>query len=192
MDNKQNNQNGTMLNIWILEAKQGGTSFTNIYRYFFPKIFNFVFYRVGHKEKTEDLVAEIFMKVAKNFKTFSGNDNTLTAWIYTIARNQIYNFYREKNRKTQLVFAPDEAMEHIAIDTSAQDQLEYHFDIQCIRHAMNTLSEDEQEVLSLQFFEGLDRHQIASIIGIKSGAVATRVSRALQKLKQAIAKEAIQ
>ncbi|MEI6222220.1 MAG: sigma-70 family RNA polymerase sigma factor [bacterium] len=178
------------LDSWIVEAQHGGESFSKIYQHFLPKIYNYVYYRIGHTEKTEDLVAEVFLAVAKHFKTFSGNSTYLSAWIYTIARNHINNFYRQKKRKTQIFFEPDEVMNIVAVDSEAFAKVEKNLQIHKIREAMQLLTEIDQEIIALQYFEGMDRHQIASIVGFSPGAVATRASRALKKLKGLLQQQA--
>lgn len=51
-----------------------------------------------NKELAEDLVSQVFLKVLKNISQFK-SDN-FAAWLYTIARNTIIDYYRS-NRETK-------------------------------------------------------------------------------------------
>ena len=49
-----------------------------------------------------------------------------------------------------------------------------------------TLSQSDQEILSLRYGAGLNNGEIAETLGISHNAVAVRVHRALKRLKQAV------
>ncbi|MEK7211925.1 MAG: RNA polymerase sigma factor, partial [Patescibacteria group bacterium] len=61
--------------------------FQQYYREFLPKIYRFVFFRVGGKRETaEDLTSEIFIKALDNFDSFD-EAKPFSPWIYQIAKN---------------------------------------------------------------------------------------------------------
>jgi RNA polymerase sigma-70 factor (ECF subfamily) len=59
-----------------------------------------------------------------------------------------------------------------------------------MRQAMYQLEDDYREPLVLQVLLGHTTREIAELIGIKQGAVLTRLHRARIKLKEAVEKEA--
>ena len=72
--------------------------FENIYNSLSNKIFNFALKMTGNKSIAEDIVQETFIKVYTNYKNFKGK-SSLTTWIYTIAKNLCFKYYR-KNKKS--------------------------------------------------------------------------------------------
>ena len=77
-------------------------NFEKIYAEYFPKIYNFIFYRLLSREDTEDLVSEVFFKVAKNLDRFDEGKAKLKTWIYRIAQNTLIDFYRSRKIETSL------------------------------------------------------------------------------------------
>jgi DNA-directed RNA polymerase specialized sigma24 family protein len=58
-----------------------------------------------------------------------------------------------------------------------------------VLRALRSLSEADQELLLLIAWEGLDREQLASTLGVGSGAVAVRLCRARRRFARALAAE---
>jgi RNA polymerase sigma-70 factor (ECF subfamily) len=53
-----------------------------------------------------------------------------------------------------------------------------------LRVALGSLRADDQEVLLLHFWEGLDADGLAIVLRVSSGAAATRLSRASARLRE--------
>src|SRR3990167_15144 len=89
-------QNRDILTGLLEKAKLGEeAAFGEIYNLYFKKIYRFVFYRVGHKEVAEDLAEEVFLKAFGKLASVNENQ-AFEAWLYQIARNLIYDYYRQK------------------------------------------------------------------------------------------------
>jgi RNA polymerase sigma factor (sigma-70 family) len=50
--------------------------------------------------------------------------------------------------------------------------------------AVNELSEDQREVISLRYFLGLSEQEVAQTLGIAQGTVKSRTARALERLRE--------
>ena len=48
----------------------GRRALEEIYEEFFPRIYNYIYYRLLHREETEDLVSRIFLKVAEHLHEY--------------------------------------------------------------------------------------------------------------------------
>ena len=66
--------------------------FEAMYREYFPKIYNYIFYRILSKEDTEDIVSEIFTKTARSADAFDSQKASFNTWIYRIAKNVLIDF----------------------------------------------------------------------------------------------------
>lgn len=58
--------------------------------------------------------------------------------------------------------------------------------IQRLLNASRTLRQADQEILSLRYGSGLDNNEIAENLGISNNAVAVRLHRALNRLKDVV------
>ncbi|HTL39819.1 MAG TPA: sigma-70 family RNA polymerase sigma factor, partial [Methylomirabilota bacterium] len=78
-----------------LKLAQNGNSsaFAEIYDYFSEKIYRFIYFRVGHKEVAEDILADTFVKAWQKINQIN-SPLALSAWLYQIARNNIIDYYR--------------------------------------------------------------------------------------------------
>ena len=68
------------------------SDFERMYEDYF-KVYNFIFYRLLHKQDTEDLVSEVFLKVARNIFSFNAQKASFNTWIFTIARNTLTDYF---------------------------------------------------------------------------------------------------
>ncbi len=184
--NKTSLQSIDQLTAWINTAKAGEDGFRHIYHFYLERIYNYVFQRVNHVEIAEDVVADIFCSIADAFKDFRGDGHVLTAWVYQIAHNRIKTFYREKSRTYTLVL--DEKILHDQQDTATPfvEDLTQKDEVAFIKKAMQLLTEEESELIALRYFEGLARKQLATMFSTREGTIATRISRAVQKLRDIV------
>jgi RNA polymerase sigma factor (sigma-70 family) len=49
---------------------------------------------------------------------------------------------------------------------------------------VNELPEDQRTVIALRYFAGLSEQEIAETLGVPSGTVKSRTSRALERLRE--------
>lgn len=74
--------------------------FTGIYKLFAKRIFTFAYNRLGNKQDSEDILAEVFAAVWANIENFPGleqDDSKSTKRLcYTIARNKINDLLRDR------------------------------------------------------------------------------------------------
>ncbi len=53
----------------VSKAIHNEQAFEQLYDYFFPKIYHYIYYRVNSKETAEDIVSDIFFKVLRNLNS---------------------------------------------------------------------------------------------------------------------------
>ncbi|RPG37977.1 MAG: sigma-70 family RNA polymerase sigma factor [Muricauda sp. TMED12] len=138
---------------------------------------NFVKKRVNNTQDAEDLTQEIFLKFAKSW-----DDKVhihLKAWLYTIARNSITDYYR--TRKTSPRELYDIAMEDEGQRDRALEELSG-----CIRYFIQELPAHYRQVLQLYAIEELSQKEIAKRLDMNHATVRSKVQRGRKQLKQLI------
>jgi len=162
------------------KAKKGETAaFGELYNIYFKRIFNFIFYRVSHKETAEDLTEEVFLKV---YGKLSGikNVSSFEPWLYQIARNLIIDYYRGKKEQVELA-----GMENIlSYNDTIIDLLNLSHQQKILSKLINGLSSEQQQIIRLKFFEGLENEVIAALMDKSEGAIRVIQFRAIAKLKE--------
>jgi len=83
----------------VERAKTDDRAFTILYDYYFPKIYGYIYKRVGNFDLAEDLVSSIFLKVFTNIGAYKEQGYSFSAWVYRIATNKLIDHYRKAGQK---------------------------------------------------------------------------------------------
>ena len=73
-------------------------AFTELYETFFPMVYAMIFARLKDISAADDVVSEIFMKVALNLDSHD-KKYAFSTWLFTIARNTLADYYRRQIRR---------------------------------------------------------------------------------------------
>lgn len=122
------------------------------------RLFNTVFRLLGNAQDAEDVVQETFLNAYQSLHTFKGESQVFT-WCYRIAYSTAVRHRREKKG-------------------SLRDEEERR-----IRAAMERLSPDLRQILTLKEIEGQKYPTIAEILGIPIDAVRQRLHQARRELR---------
>jgi RNA polymerase sigma-70 factor (ECF subfamily) len=133
-----------------------------------------------------DLTAETFTKAFEKRWTFRGADDTqAAAWLWAIARNELAGYRRTRRVEIRAM----ERLDFERPDSGGDElrELERLAGLQtaqeCIDAAVARLPPDQRAVIELRFSEDLDASAVGSRLGIPSGAVRARLSRAYRTLR---------
>jgi RNA polymerase sigma-70 factor (ECF subfamily) len=169
-------------------ASHDPVALQTLYKLYFHRIYNYVSVRINHPQDTEDLVSDIFLQVVKNLPKFNNRyEFSFGAWVFTIARNVVIDFYRQKGCTPQELKLEEIANESINSDPCVLlIEREKHFELYDL---LNVLPDRRREVVTLKYFGGLRNLEIAQIMGIDERTVASHLSRGLKDLYEAYKKK---
>ena len=154
--------------------------FEKFYKKNFDKIYKFVFFRAGcNKELTEDLVSEIFTKALVNFTKYDEKISA-SAWIYTIAKNHLANYYRDNQKKA---LSLEEIEFDIPVAEEISDKLTKEQAETELCQALKSLPQDKRQLIILKYIEGFSYQEISEITGKSKPAVKVATHRAMRELK---------
>lgn len=152
--------------------------FAEVYEQEYSYVYNYIYMQVMHRENTEDLVSDIFMRAMSHYDSFDPSKASVRTWLCTIARNCLIDYFRKNGRrKTENL---DDAPEPSAVDE--YDILKNPINQEVYR-LLENLSDDERELLSMIYVQELKNPQIGEILGINAKAVSERHRRLLAKLR---------
>lgn len=171
----------------IEQARQGDSgAFGELYEFYAPLVFRFLFAHLDDRQDAEDLTEEIFLRVWEALPGYRQRGVPFGGYLFRIARNALYDHYRRKRRKRSWFGGPgvpgqdwlDEAHPDPAQGPPARlEQRELHAQLGCLR-------EDYRMVVTLRFLAGLTCEETAEAMSRSPGAVRVLQHRALQTLRQ--------
>lgn len=149
------------------------------------RIYNFAYRFLRNSEAAEDATQEVFVKMLKHANQFHG-DAKLSTWLFSITANWCRDYLRKSDNKAK---EAEEVLYSIPAPSElAPDRnLERRQDEQMIQKALSALTPEQREAILLSRYQGLSYAEIAQISGCSEGAVKTRVFRAMETLKKALA-----
>lgn len=127
------------------------------------------------------------MKMISKFSTFMGDETAFRYWLFRIACNEINSYYRTAGRQTRAYEAirHQPAAEQPDVAADCRQEEENTLRVAFLHQALTELSAEQQDIITLRFFEGLNSEQIGGILGMKATTVRSRLARALSQLKKA-------
>jgi RNA polymerase sigma-70 factor, ECF subfamily len=159
-------------------------------------LYNFIRRSVRRRDRADELLQDVFMKVVQRSGDFKGSSKFST-WLYTIARNLCIDHSRKMVfRRHQSLDAPsrrgDDAgptlMDRQAASSPATDRAAAARTLQeRIAEAVEELPEEQKEVFLLRHVEGMAFKEIAAIVEVPENTVKSRMRYALERLQRALA-----
>ena len=186
----------------LLDRARKGESeaLSMLYRRFLPGIFGYIAARVAHRGIAEDLTSEVFLAMVENIHRLRARDEAgFIAWLLQIARVTVAGYYRKQEKQPTLVpleseYWEDERGADLAIPATnpASDpahQAETRDEWQRVVQAINTLTEEQRQVLVGRLILGYDVATVARMVGKKANAVKALQFRALNSLQRLLRKQ---
>jgi RNA polymerase sigma-70 factor (ECF subfamily) len=164
----------------VLQAQAGNSeAFGQLYDAYMERIYRFVYFRVEDQQTAEDITSQVFLKAWSNLDRFSFSRTPYLAWLYTIAHNAVIDHYRTRKVTTALDDVQLSQQDH---SEAVENDIDLTAEMRQITDALQTLTDDQQKVLTLKFIEGLSNHEIARHLGKREGAIRALQMRGLQAL----------
>ncbi len=140
-------------------------------------------------ELAKDVLQESFIKVYINLNDYD-SALSFSAWLYRIVHNETVSQFRKVRARP----APFKREEDLVLFDAIPDELDIaaeadaHATRRAVQAALNSLGNPYRDVLVLRFFEEKSYDEIADILQIPNGTVATYINRGKARLRELIQK----
>lgn len=176
-----------------LAARASGgdrAAYGELYQRYVDKIYRYIYFKVGGRDETEDLTSQTFLKAWDAIGDYEWRNHPFGAWLFRIAHNLVVDHHRAKREHVAL----DDATPHLEGLTSKdslrpEQVLGEMITMDRVRRAIGRLTEEQQQVLILRFFDELSTGEVADIMGKNSGAIRGLQFRALSALRDLLHRE---
>lgn len=121
---------------------------------------------------SEDVTQEVFYNIMRYRASYK--NGKFVSWMFTIARNCL----KKHLKKTQMDHEDlDDVFYRLTVNEAPKEDYTH------LQKALDKLNPSDKELLVLNRFQEIKYAELAHIVGSTEGAVKTKVSRALKKLK---------
>ena len=165
----------------ITRANDDGSAFDELYNYYFPRVYNYVHYRVADSHVCDDLTSQIFEKLFSRLNYYQPGKAAFSAWLFSIARHTIADYYRSQARthSTSLEIT----VELIDSERDPSDIVAFNETQQHLLKALASLTQRERDIIALKFWSGSSNRDIATLTGITESNTAVILFRAMRRLR---------
>ncbi|MGM0583981.1 MAG: sigma-70 family RNA polymerase sigma factor [Pseudomonadota bacterium] len=134
-------------------------------------------------DQADEAAQDVMVSVWRRAEQYDPAKAAVSTWIYAIARNRRIDMIRRQARPEpdpeDPLFRPDPPRD-LVVEVAAAGR-----DAR-VRAALDSLSEDQREVVRLTFFSGLTQTEIAERVGAPLGTVKSRLRLAFSRLRAAL------
>jgi RNA polymerase sigma factor (sigma-70 family) len=139
-------------------------------------VYRFAWRMTGSSATAEDVAQEVFLALLQRPEVFDPARGELRGFLFGVARNQVRKRWREAGRWMKL---EDEAfVAPVVTDLAVSDAVEA---------AVGALPPLQREALVLAEYEEMSLEEIAQTVGAQVGTVKSRLLRARENLRRALA-----
>jgi len=149
------------------------------------RLLNFIYRTVGDRERAEDLVQEVFIRIYRHLHRFD-QSKKFSTWAYTIASNLAKNELRNRSRNPLVLFqtikrhweADHRPLQFEDSSSRPDDLFRKRHLRELVEQSVSKLPEHHRVVFVLRELEGKTYEEIAEITGCNLGTVKSRLNRA--------------
>ena len=146
---------------------------------------------LGNESDSEDIAQQVFIRVWKHAKRYKP-DNKFTTYLYTIARNLVYNESRRRSRKRTTSSDQLEEDHHLQFPDDANHEPDNNLLESELRKAIDAaiekLPENQRLAVVLRRYENVPYEEIAVILNTSVPSVKSLLFRARTTLREHLAK----
>lgn len=137
-----------------------------------PQLKGFVFRRVRDRAVSDDIVQEVYLKAQGKLGQLH-DGSKLNAWLFSIARNTITDYFRTNARRPDPHSIDWESEQRPLVDCVAD----------CLQEAMAGLPAPYREALELADMQDVAQTELAARLAMSYSGAKSRVQRAREMLR---------
>ena len=162
--------------------KERRRRFDRIVAVFHQDMYRYAAWLSRNPDVAEEVVQEALLRAWKSLDALR-DDDASKPWLLTIVRRENARYFERKRLDTVDI-------DDLTPAQSAMIAEEDNEQVREMREAILRLEDDYREPLVLQVLMGHSTQEIADLMGLKQGAVLTRLHRARLKLRDVVMEDA--
>ncbi len=167
--------------IIIKEIKNGNKEiFGQLVEKYQDSLFTFIFYSIRDEDSAKDILQETFIKALKEIDKYK-EEGKFKAWLWTIARNKVMDFYRKSSKIVPLEEETLKQEDETSKKALSQIELSH------IEKIIENLPPEQKEIILLRQY--LSFKEIATVLDCPLGTALARLNRAIKRIQKSLGEE---
>lgn len=167
---------------WITKAQQGDrNAFCGLYDQYKDRLYRYAFYRLRSQSDAEDAVSECVLSAWKQIGNLK-EPKAFPAWIFRILAASCNKLIKDQIARRDMVSLDDTTKEP-GTDKVALAEAATMDTRMILQDALDSISEEERNMVLLSVIGGLNSSEIAEITGLTAGSVRSSLSRSFKKMR---------
>jgi RNA polymerase sigma-70 factor (ECF subfamily) len=171
----------------VIEACKLGDrdAFRQLFERHKDRVYSIALYFFGGDEATAgDVVQQVFLKLFTRINQFQG-ESEFTTWLYRLTTNACVDEQRKRRRFLQ--FGEGVEVKEPHESCTSEDSLVRAEVAESVKRAVAALKPKLRVVMLLKYFEEMSYEEIAAVLGLSKGTVASRLNRGHKILARKLA-----
>ena len=141
-------------------------------------------------EDAQDVVQDAYLRALKYFDGFHGTEvGEGRGWLLAIVRNTAYSWHRRRRPEANVTEFDERLHSEAVAESHPEASLLGSATRDALAREIDRLPPEYRETIVLREIQGFSYKEIADITGVPVGTVMSRLSRARQRLQQALCAE---
>lgn len=168
----------------VPELRKGSRhAFETLFKSYSPKLLSFCGRYFNNDQDCEEIVQEVFIKLWNNRENIREAD-TFESFLYTIAKNHIYNVLRKNIHRKAF---DDYNLSHLLKESfNIEEEQNFAELFIIVKSITKSLPEQRRKVFVMSRFKGFTNKEIAKELNISINTVETHIKLALKKFREVL------
>ena len=167
-----------------LVARGDQSAFAAVYDRSAAQVFGLVRRVIRDPAQSEEVTQEVMLEVWRSASRFDPHRGSAMAWLMTLAHRRAVDRLRSgqaaAEREVRAAAATGPGYDMVA------EEVETRLDAQRVRRCLESLTDLQRESVTLAFYGGYTYREVASLLGVATGTVKTRMRDGLIRLRDCL------
>jgi len=168
-----------------LITKQNEQALSELYDRLVRLVYSIALNALSEHTLAEEVTQDVFFRVWKNATSYDPKHSKVVTWVAGITRNRAIDEFRRLKIRPESKLSSWALEDFDILDESADFEtgIELKQEQSRVRKGISQLPPEQQQALSLAYFQGYSHREIAEILDEPLGTIKTRIRLAMRKLR---------
>jgi len=166
-----------------LVARGDTAAFDVVYEQIASSVFGIVLRVMRDPAQSEEVSQDVMLEIWRDAAKFDPQRGSAMAWVTTLAHrravDRVRSVQKQSDRELRVATAD------IPYDEVAE-AAESTFERERVRRCLDSLTDLQRESVNLAYYRGYTYGQVASLLGVPTGTIKTRMRDALVRLRDCL------